>query len=160
MNKKIKSVLVTLSLIALALTFSIAPNIAKAQDAKAIAEAIPTEVAQLLTGGFWKTGDKTGIYRAVVINSTISDKPTVDVFIEWLSISEGAKRPKLVKSLSVKEVQQRNFSNAFVFMEGNEETKMTYIITSFDPEKEEENQLWLKATTPGKYEVVEPQKEE
>lgn len=143
--------------IALVITAAFGTQSVRAQSGSAIADAVPTEVPQILTGGFWKKESQVGTYRAVVVSSGLAISSTVDLYIQWLEIKEGAKKPRLIGSTRVKEVTDAKLPNAFIFMQGDAENEMTFMVSSYNPEKDEETQIWLKASGPGKYKIVPPQ---
>jgi hypothetical protein len=68
-------------------------------------------------------------------------------------VSFGEGKPVVVKSLPIKEVNDRKLGNAAIDIGGEDdkENETTIFISSYDIEQDEDISLFVKATTPGTY---------
>lgn len=148
--------LATLTLGLVTLTFLPQAKALSPDDIAKMAKSVPAQVPQVLTGGEWNDGEKTGLYRTIVVATGKGDKTAVDVFIQWIEGSHGTNDLKIVSTVPIKEVRQEKLSNAFVYLEGDKAGEITIVITSYDPTLDKDTQIWLNATTPGKYAVMDP----
>jgi hypothetical protein len=142
---------------ALLLTASMAP--AKAENAGAIAEAIPANVTEVTTGGTWTKDSQNGTFRAIVV-MTGEKEPQVNVFVQLLAFQKDAAVSKIVKTMAITEVVERKLQSAFVNFDAESAGKATLIITSYDAGKDADNSIYAEVTADGTYRVVESPKEE
>ena len=143
-------------------------------DSSDIANALPAQIPEILTGGSWSNGNVGGVYRAVVVLSKArpakpnllskvaqSTKATneperkAEVFIQWISYENGRAHAKIVKSVSIKEFNEKQLRNAFLAMDTLKDNEMTLLVTSYDESNDKDVAVSIKATTPGNYEPAE-----
>jgi hypothetical protein len=132
---------------------------ANAGTAGAIADGIPANVTEVTTGGSWSKDNQTGTFRAIVV-MTGEKEPQVNVFVQLLAFEKDSAVSKVVKTLVVKEVEDRKLQSAFVNFDAENPGKATLIITSYDAEKDSDNSIYAEVTADGTYRVVEAPKEE
>lgn len=140
----------------LAVSFFLAPagmgiGASFAQDPIAMAQAVPVEISEVVSGGIWSDGGMEGVYRAVVILTPEGDRMNANVVVQQIALQEPGQSPKLVKSIAIKEVLEKKLSNAFLSMNAESEEGMMLIITSYDPEKEEQSALFVQFDDAGNY---------
>ncbi len=151
-------------------------SIARA-DSSDIANSLPAQIPEILTGGSWSNGTVGGVYRAVVVisdapvqttslaeksqkvSSTTSNgkgKPATErkaeVFIQWISHEKGKANSKIVKTVSIREFNEKQLRHAFLAMDTLKDNEMTLLVTSYDEGSDKDISISVKATTPGKYE--------
>jgi hypothetical protein len=141
--------------IALALALALPPlSAAGAQedDAKIVA-GVPTEVADVVTGGSWSGDKEGGFYRALVIMSGTQESFSARVFLQWLALSETEPVPTIVATVPIKEVNDAKLANASIEIEGeeNKDNEITLVVSSYDFEADKDITLFVKGTTPGNY---------
>jgi hypothetical protein len=125
-------------------------SFAAAEDAGKLVDAVGPEISEIASGGHWSADGKGGFYRAIVVMA--GDKgATAEVYLQWVSFGEG--KPVVVKSLPIKEVNDRKLGNAAIDIGGEDdkENETTIFISSYDIEQDEDISLFVKATTPGTY---------
>lgn len=131
---------------------------ARAASPAEIAAGVPVEIPQILTGGFWEEGDNSGIYRVIVVTAGSGENLFIEVFIQWLKIEENGPKPEIIKTIPLNEVNEKKFGNAFVFLQGGkEEDEVILVVSSYNPETDNEQQVWIEVGTPGNYKMVAPQ---
>lgn len=131
-----------------------------AQDAEKSAAAIPTDVSEIVSGGNWSEGETSGVFRAVVITSSVGQSSQARVIVQMLAFEKANPLPKIVKTIPVKEVEEKKLPNAFLAMDVENDNELTLIITSYDAEKDQDTSMLVKFDGTGKYEIVPPPKEE
>jgi hypothetical protein len=126
---------------------------AAAQDAGKVVEAIAPEVSEVVSGGQWSAEGKGGFYRVLVI-ITGDKAASAHVFLQWLAFGD-AQVPTIVRSVPVKEINDRKLENASVQIGGeqDEENKTTIVVSSYDIDEDEDISLYITATQPGTYTV-------
>lgn len=162
-----------LSVITLIMATVLATTTQADADSSDVANALPAQIPEIVTGGSWKNGNIGGVYRAVVVLSKAdtaksdllskasdgkpmdnnSDKRPArkaEVFIQWIA-NDGSKNSKIVKTVSVKEFNEKQLRNAFLAMDTLKDNEMTLLVTSYDEEKDKDVSISVKATAPGKY---------
>ena len=152
-------------------------SIAKA-DSSDIANSLPAQIPEILTGGSWSNGSVGGVYRAVVVISKAQEqksglveksqkisstsgntesKPSTErkaeVFIQWISHVNGKANAKIVKTVSIREFNEKQLRHAFLAMDTLKDNEMTLLVTSYDEGRDKDVTVSVKATTPGKYET-------
>jgi hypothetical protein len=135
----------TLLLVAAPLSF------AAAEDAGKVVDAVAPEVSEVASGGHWSADGKGGFYRALVVMA--GDKgATVNIYLQWLSFGDG-KAPIIVKSVPVKEINDKKLGNASITIGGEEDkdNETTISVSSYDIDEDEDISLYVKATNPGAY---------
>jgi hypothetical protein len=139
-------------LIALALLI---PPPARAADDLKLAESIPVNLADVVTGGSWSEGSQGGFYRALVVMSGEGDKFGAKVFVQWLAISDESPVPTIVKTVPIAEINGQGLANAALEFEGEDgkDNEMTIVVNSYDFEKEKDLVFQVKAQGPGTYNV-------
>ncbi len=158
----------------------IVPFVASTSTAKAdgsdIANSLPAQIPEILTGGSWTNGSVGGVYRAVVVMSkaqaskpdlsaksqtvaatTDEQKPVVErkaeVFIQWISHEKGKASAKIYKTVSIREFNEKQLRHAFLAMNTLKDNEMTLLVTSYDEGSDKDIQVSVKATSPGNYET-------
>ncbi len=149
-------------------------NMAKADSADVVS-SLPAQIPEIVTGGSWKNGDLGGVYRAVVVLSKADHKKTgllskanadkstppkksrlherkAEVFIQWIAYNKGKTTSKIVKTVSIKEFNEKQLRHAFLAMDTLKDNEMTLLVTSYDENSDKDVSVSVKATTPGKYE--------
>ncbi|MCF6198391.1 MAG: hypothetical protein L3J67_03155 [Hyphomicrobiaceae bacterium] len=160
----------TLMLISLC-TFS---SMARADSADVV-NSLPAQIPEIVTGGSWKNGNLGGVYRAVVVLSKADHKKTgllskanagapataakpilherkAEVFIQWIAYENGKATSKIIKTVSIKEFNEKQLRHAFLAMDTLKDNEMTLLVTSYDENKDKDVSVSVKATTPGIYE--------
>ena len=145
-------------------------------DSSDIANSLPAQIPEILTGGSWTNGNVGGVYRAVVVlskaseqktdlteksqdvsSTTSKNKPSTDrkaeVFIQWISYENGKASAKIVKTVSIREFNEKQLRHAFLAMDTLKDNEMTLLVTSYDEGSDKDISVSVKATTPGKYET-------
>ena len=138
--------------------FAASPSFA--QDAAKSAGQVPTDVSEVVSGGNWSEGDNSGVFRAVVVTTTVDQKSQARVVVQMLAFEKGNPLPKITKTISVKEVEEKKLPNAFLAMDVENDNELTLIITSYDAEKDQDTSMMVKFDSVGKYEIVPPAKDE
>jgi hypothetical protein len=131
-----------------------------AQDAVKSAGQVPTDVSEVVSGGNWSEGETNGVFRAIVVTNTDGQSSQARVFVQMLSFEKGGALPKIAKTITVKEVEEKKLPNAFLAMDVENDNELTLIITSYDAEKDQDTSMMVKFDGAGKYEIVPPAKEE
>lgn len=144
-------------------------------DSTDVVSSLPAQIPEIVTGGSWKNGDIGGVYRAVVVLSKADHKKTgllskasadqtaaapepiqqerkAEVFIQWIAYENGKATSKIVKTVSVKEFNEKQLRHAFLAMDTLKDNEMTLLVTSYDENKDKDVSVSVKATTPGIYE--------
>lgn len=172
--------LAILSVLAMTVGGLLVPMPAQASDNSAMVDGLPAQIPEILTGGSWKNGDIGGVYRAVVVMSesratgiaeqareattgSAADAATVaaattpvrkaEVYIQWIANS-GAEAAKIVKTVSIKEFNEKELRHAFLAMNTLKDNEVTLLVTSYDEAKDKDVSISVKATTPGNYETA------
>src|SRR5262245_19095257 len=115
----LKDMLRAAALRAVALLIPSASASAANDDAKLV-ESLPPEVAGVVTGGSWSEGKQRGFYRAIVVMSGSEQSFGARVYVQWLALSETDPIPKIIATVSRKEVNDQNLGNASLEIEGEE----------------------------------------
>ncbi|NJM35759.1 MAG: hypothetical protein HC850_14870 [Rhodomicrobium sp.] len=126
------------------------PMRAEAQDAGAIAEAIPVEVAEVVSGGTWSDGGVNGLYRALVVIPS-SSGVQAHVFVQLVALQKDAAGAKVVKTIPVKEISEQIFSTAFLAMDAETENEMTLIVTAYGSGTDQDTTMQFKFDGQGNY---------
>ena len=148
-------------------------TLAKA-DSSDLVSSLPAQIPEILTGGSWTNGDVGGVYRAVVVLSkTATKKPDLlsktvagkivlntkkpkaerkaEVFIQWIAYDGGKATSKIVKTVSIKEFNEKQLRHAFLAMDTLKDNEMTLLVTSYDENRDKDVSITVKATKPGEY---------
>jgi hypothetical protein len=133
---------------------------AQAEEAAAVADKVPTEITEVVSGGNWSQGETTGTFRAIAVTKQNGDATQANVIVQMLSSDKGSSVQKVVKSVAVKEVTERKLANAFLAMDVENDNELTLIITSYDSEKDQDASLLVKFDNTGKYEIVTAPKDQ
>jgi hypothetical protein len=131
-----------------------------AQDALKSAAGVPTDVSEIVSGGNWSEGDNSGVFRAIVVTTTDSQSSQARVVVQMLAFEKAAASPKVAKTISIKEADEKKLPNAFLAMDVENDNEMTLIITSYDAEKDQDTSMMVKFDATGKYEVLPQPKDE
>jgi hypothetical protein len=145
------------ALAVLLLTAAMTP--VKAETAAGIADTIPANVTEVTTGGTWSKDNQTGTFRAIVV-MTGEKEPQVSVFVQLLAFEKDSAVSKVLKTLTIKEVEDRKLQSAFVNFDAESAGKATLIITSYDAKKDSDDSLYAEVMADGSYKVVEAPKED
>lgn len=146
-----KSILRATALLAVAFV-PLAAAAAADDDAKII-EGLPTQVADVLTGGSWSAEKQGGFYRAIVVMTGTEKDFGARVFLQWLALSEANPVPPVVATVPIKEINDQKLANASIEIEGEEskDNEITIIVSSYDFDADKDITLFVKGTAPGKY---------
>lgn len=132
---------------------------AQEDDAKIVA-GVPTEVADIVTGGSWSADKQGGFYRAFVIMNGTQETFSARVFLQWLALSETTPIPTVVATVPIKEVNDQKLANASIEIEGEDskDNEITIVVSSYDFEADKDINLFVKGTAPGKYTMAKAPK--
>ena len=132
---------------------------AQEDDAKIVA-GVPTEVADIVTGGSWSADKQGGFYRAFVIMNGTQETFSARVFLQWLALSETTPIPTVVATVPIKEVNDQKLANASIEIEGEDskDNEITIVVSSYDFEADKDINLFVKGTAPGKYSMAKAPK--
>lgn len=150
----------TFRLAALVLAFSglASPGVlGQGRTPEQIAQSVPVEVPEVVTGGAWTDGKASGVYRALVVLS--GQKEAVShVFLQWISVRPDTLVPEIAKTVAVKEVNDKKLPSAFITLQADKEGEAILIVTTIDPKTNNEQAIAFKATKPGVYQPTQPPK--
>ena len=132
---------------------------AQEDDAKIVA-GVPTEVADIVTGGSWSADKQGGFYRAFVIMNGTQETFSARLFLQWLALSETSPIPTVVATVPIKEVNDQKLANASIEIEGEDskDNEITIVVSSYDFEADKDINLFVKGTAPGKYTMAKAPK--
>jgi hypothetical protein len=133
---------------------------AYAEDAPAVAAAVPIEVTEVVSGGNWTEGETTGVFRAITVTKHNGETVQAHVIVQMLEADKSGNVLKVAKTISVKEVEEKKLTNAFLAMDVENDNELTLVITSYDSEKDQDTSLLVKFDATGKYAIVTAPKEE
>ena len=131
---------------------------ASANEATAISDALPVEVSEVISGGTWSNAGATGYYRAMVVTPRPAGQAYV--IVQMLAVEKQDAPPKVAKTISIKEVAEQAFSNAFLAMDADVEDEMTLIITAYGTGRDQDSSIHLKFDAKGDYELLPALSEE
>ena len=151
-------------------------SVARAENGNSndLVSSLPAQIPEILTGGSWTNGSVGGVYRAVVVlsksknsksallNKAVANKPSTvenstagerkaEVFIQWIAYGTGKATAKIVKTVSIKEFNEKQLRHAFLAMDTLKDNEMTLLVTSYDENSDKDVSISVKATTPGQY---------
>ncbi|MGD9868517.1 MAG: hypothetical protein AB7U38_11020 [Hyphomicrobiales bacterium] len=126
---------------------------AGAADSDKIAEGLPPEISEVVSGGSWAADDTGGTYRAMVIMGHEGQTFAAHVFVQWVAFDKKTGAPKVVSTLPIKEVREQQLQNAFVFIEAEKDNEAKVSISSYDPVADKDISIIAVATAPAKYSV-------
>ena len=154
----LKSISRAIAFLALALV-PLTSASAQEDDAKIVA-GVPTEVADIVTGGSWSADKQGGFYRAFVIMNGTQETFSARVFLQWLALSETTPVPTVVATVPIKEVNDQKLANASIEIEGEDskDNEITIVVSSYDFEADKDINLFVKGTAPGKYTMAKAPK--
>lgn len=140
----------------------------------ALINSLPAQIPEILTGGTWSNGDVGGVYRAVVVMSDIEGKAGIadkakeenqaaltpdqlstrkaEVYIQWIANRSHSAPSKIVKTVSIREFNEKQLRHAFLAMDTLKDNEVTLLVTSYDELKDADVSISIKATSPGVYE--------
>jgi hypothetical protein len=142
-----------------AAALSATPALAQEGAVKSAAQ-VPTDVSEVVSGGNWSEGETSGVFRALVVTSTEGQASQARVIVQMLAFEKGNPLPKVAKTITIKEVEEKKLPNAFLAMDVENDNELTLIITSYDAEKDQDTSMMVKFDGKGKYEIVTTPKEE
>ena len=129
---------------------------AAAENAGKLVDSLPTEIADVVTGGSWSADKQGGFYRAIVVMTGSEKDFGARVFLQWLALSETNPVPKVLATVPIKEVNDQKLANASIEIEGEEskDNEITIIVSSYDFDADKDISLFVKGTAPGKYSMA------
>jgi hypothetical protein len=142
------------------ITFLAAASLVHAADAAKIVETIPTEVTEVVSGGSWSEGDTSGEFRAITVTEQVGSTTQASVIVQMLAIDKASSTRKVIKTVPLKEVNDKKLESAFLTMNVESDNELTLNITSYDTEKDQDTELTVKFASTGKYEIVATPKDE
>ena len=131
-----------------------------AEEAPAVAAAVPIEVTEVESGGNWTEGETTGVFRAITVTKHNGETVRAHVIVQMLETDKSGNVLKIAKTVSVKEVEEKKLSNAFLTMDVENDNELTLVINSYDSEKDQDTSLLVKFDAKGNYAIVTAPKEE
>jgi hypothetical protein len=148
--------------LAIVLTFglSAAALPAVAQEALKSVAAVPTDISEIVSGGSWSEGDNSGVFRALVVTTSDGQASQARVVVQMLAFEKASPAPKVVKTIAIKEVEEKKLPNAFLAMDVENDNELTLIITSYDAEKDQDTSMMVKFDSTGKYQIMPQPKDE
>lgn len=122
-----------------------------------VAQSLPVEVPEVVTGGAWTDGKSSGVYRALVVLS--GQKEAVShVFLQWIAVNPTTLAPEIAKTVAIKEVNDKKLPSAFITLQAEKEGEAVLVVSTIDPKTNKEQTVAFKATKPGVYQPTEPPK--
>lgn len=149
------------SLVALGLLVQAGPLSAQAtqrQPADVVA-SLPIEIPEVISGGLWRQGDRTGVYRAIVVLVPAPPGLKAEVHIQWLGLSADKAAPAVVTTMAVEDFSRRRLGNAQLSLEAEKDNEVIIIVTSYDEAQKRPVVLAYRATAPGEIAPAELPKE-
>jgi hypothetical protein len=146
--------------IVLAFGLSAAALPAVAQEAFKSVAAVPTDISEIVSGGSWSEGDNNGVFRALVVTTSDGQASQARVVVQMLAFEKASPAPKVVKTIAIKEVEEKKLANAFLAMDVETDNELTLIITSYDAEKDQDTSMMVKFDSTGKYQIMPQPKDE
>ncbi len=123
--------------------------------ANRIAESVPAQIPEVITGGKWRKGNVAGYYRAMVVlpeaGTTAQKSGRAEVLIQWIGKLDGAYRFRILRTVNIKEVSKESLQHAFLSMDTLKDNEMTLLVSSFDAKQNRDISISVKATLPGQY---------
>jgi hypothetical protein len=113
-------------------------------------EQLPASIEAAVSGGYWKSGDKDGRYRVVVVNGGFEHVHS-KVFLQWVTGPTSERVQSILLSVPVREINESNFWSVGVpeFV-----TKMREIsLHATNSYTLEEATFVIKPGVAGKYEI-------
>lgn len=129
-----------------------ASALADETSAGALAQNLAPSITEVANGGSWTDGKDTGFYRAVVVNEPGAANDVAYVFMQWITYRNGTAEPRIVNETPLKEVNALNLPNAFLTLDAEKDNQAILTVSSFDPQKEGDQNFTITAALPGKYE--------
>lgn len=131
--------------------------LAQGRPPEQIAQSVPVDVPEVVTGGAWTDGKASGVYRALVVLSGQKEAAS-HVFLQWIAVNSSTLVPEIAKTVAVKEVNDKKLPSAFITLQADKEGEVILIVTTIDTKTNKEQTLAFKATKPGVYQPTEPPK--
>jgi hypothetical protein len=122
---------------------------AQAKTPDDLAAALPADIPEVISGGGWQADGRSGVYRGIVVVSPSEAGPTARVFVQWIGLKAEGGAPEIVKTMPIKDVQDRKLSNAQLTLEADADNEAIFVVTSFDIKAQKATTLAYKATKPG-----------
>jgi hypothetical protein len=118
-----------------------------ADDAAKLVDSLPTEIADVVTGGSWSADKQGGFYRAMVVMTGTEKDFGARVFLQWLALSEASPVPTVVATVPIKEVNDEKLANASIEIEGeaSKGNEITIIVSSYDFDADKDITLFVRA---------------
>lgn len=120
-------------------------------SAGALAQNLAPAITEVANGGAWTDGKDTGFYRAVVVNEPGAANDVAYVFMQWITYRNGTSEPRIVNETPLKEVNALHLPNAFLTLDAEKDNEAILTVSSFDPQKEGDQNFTITAALPGKY---------
>lgn len=149
------------SFVAFGLILSACPLLAQTSQRSPadVVAALPIEIPEVISGGLWRQGDRTGVYRAVVVLVPAPPGLKAEVHVQWLGLSADKAAPAVATSVAVEDFSRRRLGNAQLSLEADKDNEVIIIVTSYDEAQKKPVVLAYRATAPGEVTPAELPKE-
>lgn len=131
------------------------PPAEPADEAGEIVRAVPLGVVEVVIGGNWKDGQRSGVYRAVVVQSSGRDGArTASVHLQWIAENEDGALATLVNSVGIREVNDKGLQDVSIALDGAGENVARLTIDAPEAADPVMRRTVVLVARPGKYAVV------
>lgn len=120
------------------------------------APAVPLGVVEVVTGGNWAEGSRSGVYRAVVVQGGREGARTVSVHLQWISENEDGDAVAITASLPIRELQGVIVPSASVSLDSDVANDVQLTIAAPEAADPAARLIVVRAAGPGRYVVVPP----
>lgn len=117
---------------------------------------VPLGVSEVVTGGSWSEGGRSGYYRAVVVQSGHEGMRTVAVFLQWLTENEDGDTIAIAASVPIREMEGHIVPFASVALESDVQNDVQLTIAAPEAADSAVRLVIIRAAGPGSYVVVPP----
>ncbi len=121
-----------------------------------IPPGVPLGVSEVVTGGSWSAGGRSGFYRAVVVQAGREGARTVAVFLQWLTENEDGDAVAITASVPIREMEGRIIPFASVALESDVPNDVQLTIAAPEAADPAARLTIIRAAGPGIYVVIPP----